>query len=224
MWLGNQSVGMLPATDLCLNSSHGRASKRRARGGERRGAGPPCGSGQTQRPDEADSGVVGASGDERQGRQGCHWPYLRQYAVPAGHQHQHRQGQRCDRPAAAAAGCQGEGGIHYTCRVYIYIYLFQLLCRVQDRLWRDWTADKFCRPRSAGLQQYLGALNRVERALTDLNATNLRSNQKAVSEFSGLLSTGSSKLQDHYRSALRESIQTIEPLHYLTKRKYHAVY
>ena len=74
------------------------------------------------------------------------------------------------------------------------------------------------RPRSAGLQQYLGALNRVDRALADLNATNLRSNQKAVAEFSALLSAGSTKLQDLYRSTLRENVHIIEPLHYLTKR------
>ncbi|KAL1955849.1 hypothetical protein VTO42DRAFT_8007 [Malbranchea cinnamomea] len=73
-------------------------------------------------------------------------------------------------------------------------------------------------PRSAGLQQFLGALNRVDRALADLNATNLRSNQKAAAEFSTLLSTGSSKLQDLYRSTLRENVHTVEPLHYLTKQ------
>jgi exocyst complex protein 7 len=77
----------------------------------------------------------------------------------------------------------------------------------------------FVRPRNAGLQQYLGALHRVSRALADLNATNIRSNQQAVSEFSSLLSSGNSKLQDHYRSVLRENVNTVEPLHYLTKRK-----
>ncbi|EEH35775.1 exocyst complex protein exo70 [Paracoccidioides lutzii Pb01] len=73
-------------------------------------------------------------------------------------------------------------------------------------------------PRSAGLSQYLGALKRVDRALSDLNSTNLRSNQKAVSEFNALLSTGSSKLQEMFRATLRESVATIEPLHYITKQ------
>ncbi|KAK2753127.1 exocyst complex component exo70 [Onygenales sp. PD_40] len=73
-------------------------------------------------------------------------------------------------------------------------------------------------PRSAGLPQYLGALRRVDRALADLNSTNLRSNQKAVSEFSTLLSTGSSKLQDMFKTTLRENITTLEPLHYITKQ------
>ncbi|OJD17160.1 exocyst complex protein exo70 [Emergomyces pasteurianus Ep9510] len=73
-------------------------------------------------------------------------------------------------------------------------------------------------PRSAGLAQYLGALKRVDRALSDLNSTNLRSNQKAVSEFSTLLSTGSSKLQEMFKASLRENITTVEPLHYITKQ------
>ncbi|OAX84834.1 hypothetical protein ACJ72_00794 [Emergomyces africanus] len=73
-------------------------------------------------------------------------------------------------------------------------------------------------PRSAGLAQYLGALKRVDRALSDLNSTNLRSNQKAVSEFSTLLGTGSSKLQDMFKTSLRANVATVEPLHYITKQ------
>ncbi|PGH15160.1 exocyst complex protein exo70 [Helicocarpus griseus UAMH5409] len=73
-------------------------------------------------------------------------------------------------------------------------------------------------PRSAGLPQYLGALKRVDRALSDLNSTNLRSNQKALSEFNTLLSTGSSKLQDMFKATLRENVTTLEPLYYITKQ------
>lgn len=73
------------------------------------------------------------------------------------------------------------------------------------------------RPQDAGLSQYLGAMKRVENALTDLNSTNLRSNQKAISEFNSLLSTGSAKLQDMLRDALSQHVNPIEPLHYLTK-------
>ncbi|KAL2014428.1 hypothetical protein VTN00DRAFT_1953 [Thermoascus crustaceus] len=73
-------------------------------------------------------------------------------------------------------------------------------------------------PQSVGLSQYLAALKRVDNALTDLNATNLRSNQKAISEFNILLSTGSGKLQDMFRSSLSENISPVEPLHYLTKQ------
>ncbi|CRG88977.1 Exocyst complex protein exo70 [Talaromyces islandicus] len=73
-------------------------------------------------------------------------------------------------------------------------------------------------PQSAGLSQYLAALKRIDYALQNLNATNLRSNQQAITEFSSLLSTGSQRLQDLYRSMLRQNIDKIEPLHYLTKQ------
>ncbi|KAK2745711.1 exocyst complex component exo70 [Myotisia sp. PD_48] len=73
-------------------------------------------------------------------------------------------------------------------------------------------------PLNAGLPKFLGAFSRVDRALTDLTATNLKSNQKAVSDFNSLLTSGSTKLQDFFRSTLREDVNTIEPLHYLTKQ------
>ncbi|EEP81440.1 conserved hypothetical protein [Uncinocarpus reesii 1704] len=73
-------------------------------------------------------------------------------------------------------------------------------------------------PESTGLPQYLGALNRINIALTDLHATKLRSNQKAISEFTVLLSTGSNRVQDLYRSILQENVGIVEPLHYLTKQ------
>lgn len=75
------------------------------------------------------------------------------------------------------------------------------------------------RPESVGLSQYLSALKRVDKALKDLTATNLKSNQKAITEFSLLLTTGSGKLQDMFRAALRDHVSPLEPLHYLTKGK-----
>ncbi|KAJ5993905.1 hypothetical protein N7451_009629 [Penicillium sp. IBT 35674x] len=72
-------------------------------------------------------------------------------------------------------------------------------------------------PQSSGLSQYLSAMKRVEKALVDLNTTNLRSNQKAIADFNSLLSTGSSQLQDMLRSELKQHVTPIEPLHYLTK-------
>ncbi|RJE22235.1 exocyst complex protein EXO70 [Aspergillus sclerotialis] len=72
-------------------------------------------------------------------------------------------------------------------------------------------------PQSSGLTQYISAMKRVEKALVDLNTTNLRSNQKAMSDFNSLLSVGTSKLQDMLRSELALHATTIEPLHYLTK-------
>ncbi|OKO96568.1 Exocyst complex protein exo70 [Penicillium subrubescens] len=72
-------------------------------------------------------------------------------------------------------------------------------------------------PQSSGLSQYLSAMKRVEKALVDLNATNLRSNQKALSDFNALLSTGSNMLQDTFKAELMQHVTPIEPLHYLTK-------
>ncbi|KAI9934887.1 exocyst complex component exo70 [Aspergillus wentii] len=72
-------------------------------------------------------------------------------------------------------------------------------------------------PQSVELSQYLSAMKRIEKALLDLNATNLKSNQKAISEFTSLLNTGSGKLQEMFRSTLSQHITPVEPLHYLTK-------
>lgn len=72
-------------------------------------------------------------------------------------------------------------------------------------------------PKNAGLPQYLNALKRVDKALNDLNSSNMRSNQQAVSEFHSLLSTGVNQLHDTYRQLLQEDANTIEPLHYITK-------
>lgn len=60
-------------------------------------------------------------------------------------------------------------------------------------------------------------MKRVEKALVDLNTTNLRSNQKAIMDFNSLLNTGLVKLQEMLRSELKQTITPIEPLHYLTK-------
>ncbi|KAE8336433.1 hypothetical protein BDV24DRAFT_141738 [Aspergillus arachidicola] len=72
-------------------------------------------------------------------------------------------------------------------------------------------------PQNVELSQYLAAIKRVEKALVDLNSTNLRSNQKAISDFNALLSTGTARLQDLLRSKLSDDVNPIEPLHYLTK-------
>ena len=73
-------------------------------------------------------------------------------------------------------------------------------------------------PKNAGLPQYLSALKRIDKALTDMNNTGMRSSQQAVSDFQSLLSTGVNQLNDMYRQMLQEDSQTIEPLHYITKQ------
>ncbi|KAJ6155381.1 hypothetical protein N7470_005947 [Penicillium chermesinum] len=72
-------------------------------------------------------------------------------------------------------------------------------------------------PQNAGLSQYIAAMKRVEKALVDLNTTNLKSNQRAIADFNSLLGLGSSKLQELFRSELMQHVNKIEPLYYLTK-------
>jgi exocyst complex protein 7 len=60
-------------------------------------------------------------------------------------------------------------------------------------------------------------MKRVEKALVDLNTTNLRSNQNAIADFNSLLNTGSTKLQELLRGELSQHATPVEPLHYLTK-------
>ncbi|KAL4801496.1 exocyst complex protein exo70 [Aspergillus unguis] len=72
-------------------------------------------------------------------------------------------------------------------------------------------------PQTEDLSQYLAAMKRVDNALVDLTSTNLKSNQKAISEFTSLLGTGNTKLQDLLRLELGQHVSPIEPLHYLTK-------
>ncbi len=72
-------------------------------------------------------------------------------------------------------------------------------------------------PATAGLQQYLGALKRVDNALTDLTSSNMRSNQQAIADFNKLLASGSIQLQDLFRHTLQQDVQPVEPLHYITK-------
>lgn len=67
-------------------------------------------------------------------------------------------------------------------------------------------------------------MKRVEKALVDLNTTNLRSNQKAIADFNTLLNIGSLNLQDTLRAELSQHATPIEPLHYLTKGKRGSAY
>ena len=73
-------------------------------------------------------------------------------------------------------------------------------------------------PRQVGLQQYLAALKRVDRALKDLTNSNMRSNQGAISDFLGLLTIGHGQMQDLFRDMLKEEPRSVEPLHYIIKQ------
>ena len=66
----------------------------------------------------------------------------------------------------------------------------------------------------------MASLKRVERALSQMTATNLRANQQTIGDFNELLSEGSNKLQDLFKAALLEDVQKVEPLHFITKGGY----
>ena len=70
-----------------------------------------------------------------------------------------------------------------------------------------------------GLSEYLGSLKRIDRALAQMTATKLRVNQQAIGDYSELLAEGSDQLQNMFRASLSEGLQTIEPLHYIVKRR-----
>jgi len=63
----------------------------------------------------------------------------------------------------------------------------------------------------------MASLKRVERALSQMTSTNLRANQQAIGDFNELLSEGSNRLQDLFRSALLDNERPVEPLHFITK-------
>jgi exocyst complex protein 7 len=74
-----------------------------------------------------------------------------------------------------------------------------------------------CSPRKVGIQDYVSSLDRATRALAGLKASNMKSNQQAISELSGVLKFGARQLEDVFREVLRQDSGALEPLHYLTK-------
>lgn len=55
--------------------------------------------------------------------------------------------------------------------------------------------------------------------MSDLKATNLRSNQNAITDLLNLIKSGGQQLEGTFQSILREDAQPVEPLHYITKDK-----
>ncbi|KAG4417059.1 exocyst complex component exo70 [Cadophora malorum] len=74
-------------------------------------------------------------------------------------------------------------------------------------------------PEKVGLASFLSSVKRVNKALSELKQTNLRSNQQAVADLSKLLKYGNEQLEQHFQSLLQEDSKPIEPLHYITKEK-----
>ena len=73
-------------------------------------------------------------------------------------------------------------------------------------------------PDKVGITEYLASIKRVDRALDQMNSTNLRVNQQAIGDLNALLSEGSEQLQRVFRSTLASNLQPVEPLHFITKQ------
>lgn len=68
------------------------------------------------------------------------------------------------------------------------------------------------RPDRVGLGQYIASIDRTNRALRDLQASKMRSNQNAITELSTLLQVGTQNLEMVFRDIVRGDSQPIEPL------------
>ena len=73
------------------------------------------------------------------------------------------------------------------------------------------------RPDRVGLGEYINSMDRTNQALRDLKATNLRTNQQAISELSTLLSVGTQNLEEVFRDMCHRDSQPIEPLGFVMK-------
>lgn len=63
----------------------------------------------------------------------------------------------------------------------------------------------------------MASLRRINAALSDLQTSNLKSNQQAIADLSRLLQGGGQQLESAFRTMLEEDANPIEPLHYTTK-------
>lgn len=75
-------------------------------------------------------------------------------------------------------------------------------------------------PGRGDLDGYIASLDRTNLNLLDLKRTNLRSNEQAITELSGLLKLGNKQLEEVFRGILQESSrEKVQALEYVAKRK-----
>lgn len=75
-------------------------------------------------------------------------------------------------------------------------------------------------PEKAGLPNYLASIKRLNKALNEMQASNLRANQQTMADLARLIKTGNNQLESHFDTLLRaETPRSIEPLHFITKDK-----
>ncbi|KAH6688087.1 Exo70 exocyst complex subunit [Plectosphaerella plurivora] len=73
-------------------------------------------------------------------------------------------------------------------------------------------------PERSGLNNFLASVKRLNKALAEMQASNLRANQQTMADLSRLVKSGASQLEGHFEKLLRnETPRSVEPLHYITK-------
>ncbi|KAI1736755.1 exocyst complex protein exo70 [Xylaria scruposa] len=73
-------------------------------------------------------------------------------------------------------------------------------------------------PEKAGLSNYLNSIKRLNKALENMQTSNLRANQQTISDLQRLVKNGNTQLENSFDKLLRsETPRSIEPLHYITK-------
>lgn len=75
------------------------------------------------------------------------------------------------------------------------------------------------RPKAVGLDDYLTSMGKIKSAMAGVVLT-IQINRQLASEFAGLLSLGSTHLQDFFLDLLRANSEPVEPLRYTTKREF----
>ncbi|KAH8197106.1 hypothetical protein TruAng_008711 [Truncatella angustata] len=75
-------------------------------------------------------------------------------------------------------------------------------------------------PDKAGLSNYLNSIQRLTRALQNMETTNLRANQQTKADLQRLIQNGNASLESHFDKILRgETPISVEPLNFTTKGK-----
>lgn len=75
-------------------------------------------------------------------------------------------------------------------------------------------------PERAGLPKYLASAQRLDRALNEMKASNLRSTQQTIGDLQRLIMSANAQLEGYFDQLLRaETPREIEPLHFVTKNK-----
>ncbi|KAI8624304.1 exocyst complex protein exo70 [Xylariaceae sp. FL1651] len=73
-------------------------------------------------------------------------------------------------------------------------------------------------PEKAGLSNYLNSIKRLNKALENMQTSNLRANQQTISDLQRLVKNGNTQLENSFDKLLRgETPRSVEPLNYITK-------